>query len=189
MRAVVGLGNPGAEYSGTRHNVGFDALDELAARSRVRFRSERGYDLAELRVAGQKHFLVKPMTYMNRSGDPLRVVCAQHAIEADRILVLVDDFQLDLGRLRVRASGSHGGHNGLRSIIATFGQEFPRVRIGIGGPPDRMEIEEFVLSRFKPADRKQVEEMTWRAADAAADWLRGDPMDALMGRYNSSPNG
>lgn len=186
MKAVIGLGNPGTDYAGTRHNVGFEVVDDLAGRLRARWVAAGGAEVAEVRdrKLPDPVLLVKPMTYMNRSGEPLRRIAAERGMEPADLLVVVDDFQLALGRLRVRASGSHGGHNGLRSILGAFGDGFPRIRLGIGEPPDRVPVEDFVLSRFKPAERKEVEEMVWRGADAAWDWLRGDPVDALMGRYN-----
>lgn len=188
MRIIAGLGNPGSEYDDTRHNVGFAVLDELASRWRCEFRM-RG-SIAS--VVDRRHdprrpcVLVKPLTYMNRSGEPLAKLLREFESTASDLLVVVDDFALELGRMRLRPSGSDGGHNGLKSIhSALHGQEFARLRIGIGPCPERMPSEVFVLQRFKPAERDAVADSVARAANCVEDWLSGSLLEQLMNRYNS----
>jgi peptidyl-tRNA hydrolase, PTH1 family len=188
MRIIAGLGNPGAEYDSTRHNIGFAVLDALAARWRCEFRM-RGSSAAVVdRRSDAKHpgVLVKPLTYMNRSGEPLAKLLREFEAAPSDLLVVVDDFALELGRLRLRPSGSDGGHNGLKSINAALGGEpFARLRVGIGPCPDRMPSEVFVLQRFRPAEREAIAESIARAVDCAEDWLSGSPLEQLMNRYNS----
>jgi PTH1 family peptidyl-tRNA hydrolase len=186
MRAVVGLGNPGEEYVRTRHNAGFLVVDALAGRLGAAFR-RRGADadVADGRGRERPFLLMKPLTFMNRSGEPMRAVSRDLDLALADTLVVLDEFQLDLGRLRVRAGGSDGGHNGLKSVIASFGTtEVPRLRVGIGPLPERMPPEVFVLRPFKPAERKTLEEVVERAADAATDWIDGATVETLMNRYN-----
>ncbi len=188
MRIVAGLGNPGDEYTGTRHNVGFDVIDRLASRRRVDLRMRGG--VAAVASSDSKagpFVLVKPLTFMNRSGGPLRMVLKDFMAEPKDVLVIVDDFHLELGRLRVRASGSEGGHNGLRSITDSLGtRDYPRLRIGVGPAPERMSWEAFVLQRFKPADREGASEAIDRAAEAAEEWIDGTTVETLMTRYNGA---
>ncbi len=187
MRIVAGLGNPGEEYTGTRHNVGFEVIDRLASRHRLTARPRGGVaTVAECKDGKAGPFLlVKPLTYMNRSGGPLRMVMKDFMVEPSDVLVVVDDIHLELGRLRLRATGSEGGHNGLRSITDALGtRDYGRLRVGVGPAPDRMPWETFVLQRFKPADRQAAAEAFDRAADAAEDWLDGTPVESLMSRYN-----
>lgn len=187
---MCGLGNPGSEYEGTRHNVGFAVVDEIASRCRATFK-KRGTTEAEIvdlrkdpKCAG---LLVKPLSFMNRSGDPLAKLMLEFGATPEEVLVVVDDFAIDLGRLRLRESGSDGGHNGLRSIASALkSQEYPRLRVGIGPCPPRMPSEVFVLQRFRPAERDAVTEAVVRAANAAEDWLRGERFDALMNQYNKT---
>lgn len=188
MRIIAGLGNPGAEYDGTRHNVGFAVLDELASRWRCEFKN-RG---SHVSVVDRRHdtrrpcVLVKPLTYMNRSGEPLAKLLREFESAASDLLVVLDDFALELGRMRLRPSGSDGGHNGLKSIQAALhGPEFARLRVGIGPCPERMPSEVFVLQRFKPAERDSVADSVARAANCVEDWLSGSPLEQLMNRYNS----
>ncbi len=188
MRIVVGLGNPGAEYVGTRHNAGFDVADRLARRLGVEFRSRGGTaDIADARSSRTPCLVVKPMTYMNRSGGPLRKVLDDLDGTLADVLVVVDDFELELGRLRVRRSGSDGGHNGLKSIISTLGSEFARLRVGIGPAPGRMPVEVFVLKPFRSDERDEVDWMLDRATDAAEAWVRGTDLQSLMNEYNRRP--
>ncbi len=185
-RLVVGLGNPGPEYDGTRHNVGFGALDLLASRL--------GAEPTLLKVGGQRagrlyrspdasFALLWPLTYMNLSGGP--VARALERIEGDpaSLFVLTDDFNLDLGALRARPGGSPGGHNGLKSIEKVLGtRDYPRLRIGVGDPGH--DSVDFVLSRFKRGEKKTVEETLETASFAAEDWIRGVPIDEIAARYN-----
>lgn len=185
-RIVVGLGNPGKEYVGTRHNVGFDVADRLAERLGVPFRNRGGsVGVADGRRARQPFLLLKPLTYMNLSGVPLRKAMQDLGGALDDLLVVLDDFNLDLGRLRVRGAGTDGGHNGLRSIVSMLGtRQVARLRLGVGPPPVRMPAEVFVLRRFAPAELKEVDQMLDRAADATQEWIGGADLESLMNRYN-----
>ncbi len=188
MRIVAGLGNPGDEYESTRHNIGFAVLDELAARWRAEFRPRGSQAMVvDRRTDGKMpSLLVKPMTFMNRSGEPLAKLMREFEVAASDVLVVVDDFALDLSRLRLKPSGSDGGHNGLRSIQSSLhSTEFPRLRVGIGPAPPRMPWEVFVLQRFKPAERDAVADALLRAASCVEDWLSGAPFEPLMNRYNA----
>lgn len=167
MWVVAGLGNPGEDYAGTRHNVGFLVAERLAARDpNVRW-SPRGLSLvASLRVAEGPVFLVKPQTYMNRSGEALCEVLLSSALPTTRLVVVHDDVDLPYGALRLKSGGGHGGHNGLRSILAGLGSsDFPRVRVGIGRPGGG-ELIEHVLGPWDPSETEALPELVGRAADA-----------------------
>nr|BCX01423.1 MAG: peptidyl-tRNA hydrolase [Bacteroidota bacterium] len=185
MALVVGLGNPGPEYAGTRHNVGFRVLDELAQRARVRFRAGRGeYLESELELDGQLVRLIKPTTYMNRSGRAVRQALDRYREPLDRLLVVLDDLQLPLGTIRLRPKGSSGGHNGLEDIIAHLRTEaFARLRLGIGAPFPRGKQADFVLSVFDPEELPLVEVMIQTAAEAVRCWVL-EGIQAAMNRYN-----
>ncbi|MDW8104107.1 MAG: aminoacyl-tRNA hydrolase [Armatimonadota bacterium] len=187
---VLGLGNPGAEYAHTRHNVGFEVVDILASRHRIRLSLQRDHARGGLGwVSGVPVLLAKPMTYMNRSGEAARALLQRYRLEPSRLLVIVDDVALPLGKLRLRPSGSDGGHNGLASLIQCVGtQEFPRVRIGIGSPPPGQMVE-YVLSRFSPQEQPIVEQMLQRAADAV-EMVLAEGIQAAMNRFNAAqPSG
>ncbi len=167
---IVGLGNPGSAYTGTRHNAGFRALDCLA--KQLDCRVEQGKFQALLGqsvVCGQKVALLKPQTYMNLSGDAVAQAARYYQIPPERVLVLFDDISLEPGRLRVRADGSAGGHNGIKSIIARLGsQSFPRVKIGVGAKPHPdYDLAAWVLSRFTGEEEKRLGPALERAAEAA----------------------
>ncbi len=182
---MLGLGNPGAEYAHTRHNIGFEVVDILASRHRIRLRLHRdhahyGWGM----IADHPVLLAKPMTYMNRSGEAARALLQRYPLEPARLLVIVDDVALPLGRIRVRPSGSDGGHNGLESIIQCVGtQAFPRVRVGIGSPPPGRMVE-YVLSRFLPQEQPVIEEALQRAADAVETVII-EGVQAAMNRFNA----
>lgn len=181
-RLVVGLGNPGDEYAGTRHNVGFEALDLLAARLGWRWRAD-GAAVCAL-DEGSRCALLKPLTYMNRSGAALRAFARARPLDGPASIFLVtDDFHLALGALRVRASGSTGGHNGLASVEAAIGSpDYPRLRIGVGDPGG--DAVEHVLTRFSAAERRVLDETLETASWCAEDWVRGLPIEELQTRYN-----
>lgn len=196
MQLVVGLGNPGAEYEATRHNVGYRVLDELARRRGLRFRRETGrYALAEDGTGEDRLVLLKPLTYMNRSGDALRAWAARNGRrvtgrrEEEGLVpvVVCDDLALPLGSLRVRSRGSAGGQKGLASIIGAIGGgEFPRVRLGIAGgrgevPPEQWS--DYVLDPFTAAEEEVVGELVLLAADALETLLAEGPVEAA-GRHN-----
>ena len=173
MKVVVGLGNPGRQYAGTRHNVGFDVIDYLATAPSVRSaRSAFQSELFETTEGAEKVLLVKPLTYMNLSGRAVRAVLDFYKLTAADLLVICDDYNLPLGKLRVRAKGSHGGQNGLRDIQQQLGSdEYPRMRMGVGQPGPG-EAVDFVLSRFKPVERPTIDEAVAQAGAAVLVWIR-----------------
>jgi len=177
VRIVAGLGNPGPAYERTRHNVGFRVLDAVAGRLGVTsWRNKHGAALAH--VAQRDVVLVKPMTYMNESGEPLASVAGWYKVTPADTLVISDDLDLPFGRLRMRASGGSGGHNGLRSIIARFGENFPRLRIGIGrGASDTID---YVLSTFSADEERELPRLIGVAADGIERWLAGSAPGAIQ---------
>lgn len=181
-RLVIGLGNPGADYEATRHNVGFDALDLCASRLGLTWQREQNAMLAEIPDA--RCTLVKPLTYMNRSGVALRQAWLHYELtEASQIFVITDDFHLPLGGLRIRANGSTGGHNGLASIEDQLGcQEYPRLRIGVG-EPGRNSVD-FVLATFSAAEKDVAEETLMTSSWIVEDWVKEIPLEDLQARYN-----
>jgi PTH1 family peptidyl-tRNA hydrolase len=184
MRAIVGLGNPGSEYAGTRHNIGFEVVNELARRWQVRLRPWKS--VADLVViSGSGVVLVEPTTFMNLSGEAVSRVIDFHKLDVSDVLVVVDEVQLPLGRLRLRRSGSAGGHNGLKSIIQHIGTEFPRLRVGVGRGDPRWELADHVLSRFGRDEREAAAEVVSRAADAAETFVN-EGIDAAMNRFNQT---
>lgn len=168
---IVGLGNPGAGYHGTRHNLGFMVADELSGGLHVRFSRRPGaFDYARATEGGVTLHLVKPLTYMNLSGAAIMEALAVTGTAVGRTLIVLDDFQLPLGTLRIRPAGSDGGHRGLGSVIASLGtDQVPRLRCGIGRDvlPPKEERREFVLEAFAGEEVDQAREMVRRAADAA----------------------
>jgi len=187
MKVIVGLGNPGAEYEFTRHNLGFLLVDLLAERSRCRVtRPEDQALVGRGRLAGVEVALAKPQTYMNLSGDSVKALASRYDATPSDVVVAVDDVALPFGRIRVRPGGSAGGHNGLKSIIARLGtQEFPRVRMGIAPDHPVADMARFVLQPFPRAAREDVDKMLWTAADAVEAILL-DGVEAAMQRYNGS---
>jgi PTH1 family peptidyl-tRNA hydrolase len=182
MKAIVGLGNPGREYASTRHNIGFDVVDEVARRWQVQLRPWKS--VADVAVVGTRGaVLVEPQTFMNLSGDAVGRIAAFHKLEPSDILVVVDEVQLPLGRLRIRRSGSAGGHNGLKSIIQHVGQAFPRLRLGVGRGDPAWDLADHVLSRFAREERDTVAEAVSRAADAV-DVFVDEGLEAAMNRFN-----
>lgn len=184
MKIVIGLGNPGRQYAGTRHNVGFDVIDYLAAGPGVgSSRSAFQADVSEMTEGGEKVLLVKPQTFMNLSGRTVRAVLDFYKLTPADLLVVCDDYNLPLGKLRVRAKGSHGGQNGLRNIQEQLGtDEYPRLRMGIGQPAPG-EAVDFVLTRFKPGERAAVEDAVAQAAAGVLVWVR-QGLPACMNRVN-----
>jgi PTH1 family peptidyl-tRNA hydrolase len=177
MRVILGIGNPGAEYDGTRHNLGFAVVDELARRHAAngwsaKWRSQ----VAEWRPPSEwnvdRALLMKPQTYVNLSGEAALATLSFHKLTPPDLLVVVDDLALPLGTLRLRADGSAGGHNGLRDIEARIGKAYPRLRLGMGPMPPGADQVGFVLGRFAPDQRAVADDMIRRAADCAEAWLR-----------------
>jgi len=180
---VFGLGNPGGKYAGTRHNIGFDVVDELAGAS-----ASEEYCEADCRAAafGANHkpvLLVKPLTYMNLSGDAVGALIGRYGLTAADCLVVVDDFNIPLGKLRFRKDGSAGGHNGLKSINEAIGSEYPRLRVGIGPLPKGISVIDFVLGRFDVEESEKVKEVTKTAAEAVIFMIENG-IETAMNRYN-----
>lgn len=186
MFIIAGLGNPGKRYENTRHNVGFDAIDELVDRYRipgsgVSHKAMVGKGIME----GQKVLLAKPLTYMNLSGEAIRGLVDYYKIDPEtELLVIYDDISLEPGNIRIRKKGSAGGHNGIKSIIAQLGtQNFQRIRIGVGEKPKNWDLADYVLGTFGKEDRPLVEEALGNAAEAAAMIIQGK-IDEAMNRFN-----
>ena len=186
MKLIVGLGNPGSKYGGTRHNLGFEVVDEVARRRRLTFESSPADAvMARERGPDAQLILAKPMAFMNRSGEAVGVLSRYFRIETDDILIIVDDANLPLGRLRARPSGSDGGHNGLGSVILALAtREFSRVRLGVGRGETQRDLAGHVLARFAADEIATIDEMTMRAADAAELFVESG-MTTVMNRFNA----
>ncbi len=184
-RLILGLGNPGAQYAPTRHNVGFWTVDLLAERHGIELKTRRhSSKLGVGLIAGVPVALAKPQTYMNLSGEAARALLQAYHLQPEQMLVIFDDIWLAPGVVRVRAKGSAGGHNGMKSIINALGTEaFPRVRIGIGQPPEAMDLADYVLSPPPPDERELLLQAVQRAADACEAWL-AEPIEQVMNRFN-----
>ncbi len=182
---VVGLGNPGPRYGGTRHNAGFLVADLLAERLHSRFKAHRGRaDLVEGRLDGRPVVIAKPKAFMNLSGGPVASVSRFFKIPVERLIVVHDELDLDYGRLRLKAGGGDNGHNGLKSLRSALGSgEFFRVRVGIGRPPGRQDPADYVLKDFAVAERKELPFHVDRAADAVQTLLELG-LDAAQNRFN-----
>jgi PTH1 family peptidyl-tRNA hydrolase len=195
VKAIVGLGNPGPKYLGTRHNIGFAVVDELARRRAGEFRSApvdaliarwRRADVEGLPgPAGPEGdvLIAKPLTFMNESGVAVGALLRYFRIELPDVLIVVDEVQLPLGRLRARTRGSAGGHNGLKSVIAHIGENVARLRIGVGRGDARRDLADHVLARFDSDEAAEVERITMRAADAAETFVTSG-IAAVMNAYN-----
>jgi len=185
MKLIVGLGNPGKKYERTRHNVGFEVLDRLAGRFADAPAKEKFDGLvAEATIADRRTLLLWPQTLMNRSGRSVGSALAFYKLELTDLLVVCDDFNLPLGKLRFRSQGSAGGQNGLDDIISRLGsEEFARLRIGIGPVPDQWDPADFVLGRFDADERPAIDEAIGQAAEGVACWL-ADGVEACMNRFN-----
>ena len=185
MKLVVGLGNPGRKYEGTRHNVGFEVVARLARECgatppRKKFDGE----LCECPLGGEQAWLLAPQTFMNRSGSCVRQALDFYRVTLEDLIVVCDEFQLPVGQLRIRSQGTDGGHNGLADVIRALGTgAFPRLRIGIGPVPDRWDPADFVLGKFTAGDREIIDVEIARAADAVKLWAsRG--IAPAMSKYN-----
>lgn len=186
MFIIVGLGNPAAQYEGTRHNVGFDVIDALADKYNisVETRKSRAY-IGKGIIEGQKVILAKPQTYMNLSGESVRSLTDYYKIdEESELLVIYDDVSLDVGQLRIRKKGSAGGHNGIKNIIANLGTNvFLRIKIGVGEKPKKYDLADYVLSHFTKSEREEMEKGYEKAVEAAGMILR-DGAEAAMNEFN-----
>lgn len=189
MKVIVGLGNPGRRYANTRHNVGFWVIDCLSDQWRIPVKKEKWKaEVGEGQINGENVLLVKPQTYMNRSGESVQEICRFFQLDLDHLLVIYDDLDLPVGRIRLRAKGSSGGHNGMKSIFAHLKTEkLKRIKIGIGHPEGNADIADYVLSPFPKQELPFIEEAVERSAQAVEDWLRFDFQHA-MNQYNQKPS-
>ncbi|WP_069816154.1 aminoacyl-tRNA hydrolase [Streptomyces sp. TP-A0874] len=187
---IAGLGNPGPQYAANRHNVGFMVADLLAARMSARFTSHKARaQVAEGRIgppgpAGRRVILAKPMTYMNLSGGPVTALRDYYKLPVDRIVAVHDELDIGYGQLRLKLGGGDNGHNGLKSMTKSLGPEYYRVRFGIGRPPGRMDVAAFVLKDFSAAERKELDYLVDRAADAVESLVE-EGLERAQGTYNS----
>lgn len=185
MKLFIGLGNPGKQYDQTRHNIGFEVIDHLSNEWNIKLDQSKfkgiygvGY------VNGEKVFLLKPLTYMNLSGESIRPLMDYFNISIEDIVVIYDDLDLPVGKLRLREKGSAGGHNGIKSSIAHLGtQEFKRIRVGVGRPTNGLSISDYVLSRFTKEEQETMNLIVKKCGEACIDWLK-DPFLQVMNRYN-----
>ncbi|MCT6916505.1 MAG: aminoacyl-tRNA hydrolase [Bacillus wiedmannii] len=186
MKLIVGLGNPGREYELTRHNIGFMAIDELAKRWNISLNEQKfkGVFGAGF-VNGEKVILLKPLTYMNLSGESIRPLMDYYKIDVEDFVVMYDDLDIPVGKLRLRMKGSAGGHNGVKSTISHLGtQEFQRIRMGIDRPKNGMKVVDYVLGRFTSEEIPDVSHSIEKAADACEEWLN-KPFLQIMNTFNS----
>lgn len=185
MKLFVGLGNPGKQYEKTRHNIGFEVIDALAERlniplNQAKFQGIYGMGL----VNGEKVYLLKPLTYMNLSGESISAIMDYFQIEDEELVVIYDDLDLPVGKIRLRQKGSAGGHNGIKSTIAHLGtQEFNRIRVGIDRPPSGMKVPDYVLGRFSKEEQEAMGEVIQRCTNACEDWI-STPFLQIMNEYN-----
>lgn len=186
MKLIVGLGNPGRQYEETRHNVGFKVIDELSDQlhiplDKAKFNGVFGQGI----VNGEKVLLLKPLTYMNLSGESIRPLMDYYDILVDDILVIYDELDLPVGKIRLREKGSAGGHNGMKSIIHHLGtQEFKRIRIGINRPTNGMKIADYVLGRFQAEESQDIKDAIQKSAEAAEKWV-STPFLQVMNEFNA----
>ena len=186
MYIIVGLGNPTSQYSGTRHNIGFDTIDRLADKMGISVDTKKHKALIGKGVlGGEKVVLAKPQTFMNLSGESVRELIDFYKIDSeDELIVIYDDISLDVGKLRMRAKGSAGGHNGIKSIIAHTGSEvFKRVKIGVGNKPPRMDLADYVLGHFSKEERVIMEDALDRATNAI-EVIISEGLNAATNKYN-----
>lgn len=185
MKLIIGLGNPGKQYEKTRHNVGFDAIDELSNQLNISLDQLKFKGLFGMGFVGtEKILLLKPLTYMNLSGESIRAVMDFYDIDPEDILVIYDDLDLPVGKMRLRQKGSAGGHNGIKSTIAHLGtQEFNRIRIGVDRPQNGMSVSNYVLGKFTADEQPFIEEVVKRSANACKSWFT-QPFLQVMNEFN-----
>ncbi len=187
VKFIFGLGNIGAEYDQTRHNIGFMAVDAFATANHMSFSPSKQFGLvAKTIIGGESVMLVKPTTYMNDSGKAVRAILDYYDGDVDDVLVLVDDMDLPFGKMRFRAKGSAGGHNGLKSIMTHTGsQTFLRLKFGLGHPVHEQNVVvNYVLGKFTAAEKPDIDAMLDRSTQAIADWIQGATAPELSNRYN-----
>lgn len=186
MFIIAGLGNPGKEYEGTRHNVGFDVIDALADKYNISVNERKGRAFCGKGIiAGQKVLLVKPQTFMNLSGESIRSLVDFYKIDPEvEFLVIFDDVSLDVGQIRIRKKGSAGGHNGIKSIISHLGtQDFQRIKVGVGEKPKEYDLADYVLGHFSKADKEEMTE-GYKQAIEAVELILADEIEDAMNRFN-----
>ena len=190
MKIIAGLGNPGKEYEHTRHNMGFDVIDELARRWHVTlWKEDMKAEIGQTLVNGEKVLLVKPLTYMNNSGEAVGAIARYYKVDLDDIYIICDDLDLPPGKTRIRKKGASGGHNGIKSLIAHLGSEnFNRFRIGVGHPQDGHTVVEHVLCRPYGEDIQKIEDAKIHTADSIESALK-DGVDQAMNVYNPKRKG
>lgn len=183
--AIVGLGNPGSRYENTRHNVGFDTVELISRRHNIKITKLKHKALyGDGDIGAQRVILAKPQTFMNLSGESVREIVEWYKIPAKNIIIIYDDIDLPIGKLRLRPKGSAGTHNGMKSVIYQIkSDEFPRVRIGVDRPPEGWDLANYVLSRFSSDDKKKVEEAIENAADAVETIIKFG-INSAMNKYN-----
>ena len=183
MFLIVGLGNPGKQYEQTRHNIGFDVIDYMANKYNIYVNREKFKGICgEGFIENKKVILLKPLTYMNLSGESIRELANFYKLEDDEIIVVYDDISLDIGRLRIREKGSAGGHNGIKSIIQNLGgDKFPRVKVGVGQPKDN--LVNHVLGKFSKEDREHIEKVIPVVSDAIVEIVKNDAKES-MNKFN-----
>lgn len=183
MILIVGLGNPGKQYEQTRHNIGFDVIDYMANKYNIDVNRENFKGICgEGFIENKKVILLKPLTYMNLSGESIRELANFYKLEDDEIIVVYDDISLDIGRLRIREKGSAGGHNGIKSIIQNLGgDKFPRVKVGVGQPKDN--LVNHVLGKFSKEDREHIEKVIPVVSDAIVEIVKNDAKES-MNKFN-----
>jgi peptidyl-tRNA hydrolase, PTH1 family len=186
MKLIVGLGNPGRQYEKTRHNIGFEVIDSLSDRFSITLNTAKFKGIYGVgHVNGEKLILLKPLTYMNLSGESISAIMDYYQIEIEDLVVIYDDLDLPVGKIRLRQKGSAGGHNGIKSTIAHLGtQEFNRIRVGIDRPNNGMSVSDYVLNRFSKEELEEMSKVVLTCLEAIECWLEY-PFLQVMNRYNS----
>lgn len=186
MKLVIGLGNPGEKYKGTRHNIGFITVDEMAYQEHLTF-DKALFDatFVQTTVNGEKVILMKPLTYMNLSGEAVRPLMNYYKIAVEDIVVIYDDMDLPVGKIRLRQKGSAGGHNGVKSIISCLGtDQFNRIKVGVGRPAPGRSVVNHVLARFEKEEQEDMIQAVSKSVDAVRDWIEQGDFIKTMNRYN-----
>lgn len=187
MKLIVGLGNPGKAYTGSRHNIGFTVLTELADSLKINFRRAflQRAELGKCGISGEEIILAKPVTFMNLSGAAVAALLRKYRLDLKDLLVICDDLDLELGRIKIRKGGSSGGHQGLQSIIERIGSsDFARLRVGISRPIDKEDVTDYVLSNFKAGERARVKNVVSTACECAKSWITEKDIDKIMNTFN-----
>lgn len=184
MKLIVGLGNPGDKYSYTKHNIGFLIISKLAERYKIKSSYKFDGLVGDFFLTGNKVLLFEPMKYMNKSGEPIYKIMDYYDIEADELLVVHDDLDLDFGQLRFKRNGSSGGHNGIKSIINSLGtKDFKRLKVGIGRPPEYLSVPDYVLTKFTAEEKELLEKILTDGVSAIEIMLK-EGMQKAMNKYN-----